>query len=56
MIETDCPFLSPVKEDPFCVPSYIYYVLKKLSEVLKVNEKELEKIVYENTITFFNLK
>ena len=55
MIETDCPFLSPVKGDRLNVPSYIYYVLLRLSKELKVPEKELEKIVYDNTISFFNL-
>lgn len=55
MIETDCPFLSPVKHDRFCVPSYVYYVLKKLASVLKMDEKELEEIVYKNTLKCFSL-
>ena len=55
MIETDCPFLSPVKEDRLNVPSYIYYVLLRLSKELKIPEKQLENILYTNTIKFFNL-
>jgi TatD DNase family protein len=56
MIETDCPFLPPIHDGSLCVPSYVYYVLKELSRVLKIDEKELEKIVYENTVQFFNFK
>jgi TatD DNase family protein len=55
MIETDCPFLSPIKEDKTNVPSYIYYVLLRLCKELNINEKELETILYNNTTKFFNL-
>ncbi len=55
MIETDCPYLSPVKEDKTNYPSYIYYVLQKLSNTLNIDEKELEEILYSNTITFFGI-
>jgi TatD DNase family protein len=54
MIETDCPFLSPVHNDSLCVPSYVYYVLEKLSKVLEIDEKDLENIVFNNTTRFFN--
>lgn len=55
MIETDCPYLSPIKEDKNNVPSYIYYVLLRLSKELNIPEKELETILYNNTIKFFTL-
>jgi TatD DNase family protein len=56
MIETDSPFLSPIKDDKLCVPSYIYYVLVRLSKEFKIEEKKLETILYNNSIIFFNLK
>jgi TatD DNase family protein len=43
MIETDCPFLSPLNNN----------VLKKLSNVLQINETELEQIIYNNTLKCF---
>ncbi len=55
MVETDCPFLSPVKKDSFNVPSYIYYVVVRLAKELNMKEKDVEKIVYQNTLKFFNL-
>ena len=49
LIETDSPFLAPVpmrgrKNEP----SYIKYTLRKLAEIKKINESELDRITTNN--------
>ena len=56
LIETDSPFLAPVpmrgKKNE---PSYIKYILKKLSEIKNIDKYELEKITTNNfNRLFFN--
>ena len=56
LIETDSPFLSPVpmrgKKNQ---PSYIKYTLKKLADIKKIDENELDKITTNNfNSLFFN--
>ena len=49
MIETDSPFLAPVpmrgKKNE---PSYIKYTLRKLAEIKKIGESELDRITTNN--------
>ena len=56
LIETDSPFLSPEpmrgKKNQ---PSYIKYTLKKLADIKKIDENELDKITTNNfNNLFFN--
>lgn len=57
VIETDAPYLSPV---PFRGKvnnsSNLNLICKKLAEYKKMDEKELAKILYRNSIKFFDLK
>ena len=39
LIETDSPFLAPVPMRGKNEPSFIKYTLKKLSEIMNINEK-----------------
>ena len=57
LVETDSPYLSP---EPFRGkrndPSRVQYIIKKIAEVKEKSFEEIEKIVYENANTIFNLK
>ena len=56
LIETDSPYLSPVpvrgKKNE---PSFIKYTLEKLSEIKKIELKEIEKITNNNFNNLFKL-
>ncbi len=60
MIETDSPYLTP-KNIPKTEyshnnePKNLYYVAKKISEILKIDILELEQITDFNTKKFFNI-
>ena len=59
MIETDAPFLTPKNMpnyDRNNEPKNLPFVVKKLSELLKVSEEEIIEKTKENTIKFFGLK
>ena len=59
LIETDCPYLTP---EPFRgralnEPKNVFYVAKKIAEILNITQEEVEKITLENTFSlFFKLK
>lgn len=54
MIETDCPYLAPQAfRGKRNEPSYVLEVLKKVSEIKKIKESDLEKILEKNTFNFF---
>lgn len=54
MVETDSPFLSPVKGQTN-YPANITYVVDRIAQELGKDNVELAEIVYDNTIKFFNL-
>lgn len=57
MIETDCPYLAP---HPYRgkrnEPSYVRLVLNEIANLREMEVEELEKILDNNSISFFNLK
>ena len=57
LVETDSPYLSP---EPFRGkrndPSRVQYIIKKIAKVKEKSFEEIEKMVYENANTIFNLK
>ena len=57
LVETDSPYLSP---EPFRGkrndPSRVQYIIKKIAELKEKSFEEIEKMVYENANTIFNLK
>ena len=55
MIESDSPYLSPLKSIKLNEPQYLGLVLKRLSEIIQINENDLLKITLNNTKKFFNL-
>lgn len=56
VIETDSPYLSPIPlRGKINNSSNLTYVCKKLSEYKNMDEEELAKILYNNSINFFNL-
>jgi TatD DNase family protein len=55
MIETDAPFLSPVK-NRLNEPSNVGYVVNKMAQVLHIDETKLAKILYDNTVKFFEFE
>ena len=54
LIETDCPFLTPVpyrgKQNN---PSYIKFIFKKLASLYQMNEEDLKKQLKKNAINAF---
>jgi TatD DNase family protein len=55
MIETDCPYMNPCNSKQMCYPKHIYYTAKRLAHVYGIEQKDLAKTLYDNTMTFFNL-
>ncbi|WP_265226759.1 TatD family hydrolase [Buchnera aphidicola] len=57
LLETDSPYLTPFphrgKENQ---PSYIYYIAKYLSNLIKIDLEELSAITSKNFFKLFNLK
>ncbi|WP_367674245.1 TatD family hydrolase [Buchnera aphidicola] len=57
LLETDSPYLTPFpyrgKENQ---PSYVYYIAKYLSNLLKIDLEELSYITSKNFFKLFNLK
>ncbi len=55
LLETDSPFLAPQKKrGKPNKPSYIFYTLEYVANLLKISPEELEKIVEENALKLFN--
>ena len=56
LIETDCPYLAP---HPYRgkrnEPSYVRLVLSEIASLREMKEKELEKLLDQNSISFFKL-
>lgn len=56
VLETDCPYLSPEPNRGKRNDSTnIKYIIKRLAEIKEIDEEELIKIVYENSIRFFSI-
>ena len=56
LIETDCPYLAPT---PYRghrnQPAFVRYVLEEIANLRNMNVSELEEILDNNSIKFFNL-
>ncbi|MFH1210411.1 MAG: TatD family hydrolase [archaeon] len=52
MTETDAPFLPPIKGERN-EPANVRYTIKKIAEIKKLDEKEVENMVYANYQKFF---
>ncbi len=57
LIETDCPFLSPV---PFRgkrnEPAYIKYAAEKIAEIKKISAEQVAAATSENTVKLFKIQ
>lgn len=57
LIETDAPFLSPAPyRGKRNEPSYLHYIISKLSEIYGMNIAELREQLLANSIKLFNLQ
>lgn len=57
LIETDCPYLSPVPERwTENYPSKVKYVLRKIQELRNEWAQEIEETIYQNSLNFFKVK
>lgn len=55
-IETDSPYMAPTPmRGKRNESSYVIYVLKEIASLKEMDEKELEQIIDNNIIKFFNL-
>jgi TatD DNase family protein len=56
VIETDCPYLSPIPfRGQINNSSNLKYILKTLADIKKIDENKLSEIIYQNSLRFFNL-
>lgn len=56
LIETDCPYLTPVpKRGMRNEPSFVVYTGRKIAEELQVDEEEFKKQLNENYLRLFRL-
>ncbi|MBI5412792.1 TatD family hydrolase [Candidatus Peregrinibacteria bacterium] len=56
MLDSDCPYLAPQKyRGKRNEPAYVFETFNKIAEVKNIQPKELEKILFENTVKFFKL-
>ena len=55
MIETDSPYLKPVKKHGINVPNNVVYVLDKLAELIEIDRDVLAEKVKRGTETFFGI-
>jgi len=56
MIETDCPYLAPVPmRGKRNEPAWVKYVAKKVGEIKKVDQKEVERITTKNAEKLFQI-
>ena len=56
MLETDCPFLSPVpNRGKLNEPSNIPHIAKKIAEIKKISLKEVCITTTKNAETFFKI-
>lgn len=57
VLETDSPYLTP---DPYRGkknnPIYLKIIIKKLSEIMQMEEKKIEETTYNNSVELFDLK
>ncbi len=57
VLETDSPYLTPIPfRGKINNSSNLNIVCKKLAEYKNMNEEDLAKVLYKNSIEFFNLK
>lgn len=57
LIETDCPYLTPVPHrGKRNEPQFVKYVAEELSKIHNISTEEIGKITSENAIKLFNLK
>lgn len=55
MVETDCPFLSPLNPRELNVPKNVCHIVKKIAELLNMDENKLSEKILENTKKFFGI-
>ncbi len=55
LIETDAPYLTPSVEKGRNEPAYVRHVLKKISDLKKIDYNELAEITYNNTLKAFEI-
>lgn len=57
VVETDCPFLTPVPyRGQTNKPQYVKYVAKEIAKLKGLDEEFVEKQLLENAINFFEIK
>lgn len=53
LLETDCPFLSPLKEEERNEPIFIQYIAKEVARIKKISTEEVAEITTENAKNLF---
>lgn len=56
LIETDSPYLIPSTLKGRNEPAYVVEVVRKLSEIKKIDPKTLAEITYSNTLRAFGIE
>lgn len=56
LIETDCPYLTPLQETGRNEPLYVKYVAEKIAQIKNLSYKEIAKITTENAKKLFKIE
>jgi TatD DNase family protein len=55
ILETDCPFLSPIEDKKRNEPLFIKHIAKKVAEIKGISIDEVAEITTKNAKTLFNI-
>jgi len=54
LVETDSPFLAPApNRGKTNIPAFIVHIIKQISDILSIDEVEVEKITSDNFFKLF---
>ena len=57
LIETDAPYVAPIPyRGQRNGPIYVREVAKKIAQIKKLSQKEVERVTFQNTVKLFKLQ
>jgi TatD DNase family protein len=55
LLETDCPFLSPLKDKKRNEPVFVKYIAREVARIKNISEEEVAEVTTKNAKTLFNI-
>ncbi|MFA7133227.1 MAG: TatD family hydrolase, partial [Bacteroidales bacterium] len=57
LIETDAPYVAPIPyRGQRNEPIYVREVAKKIAQIKKLSQEEVERVTFQNTVELFKLQ